>query len=209
MKMTARELVLQSILLASIPLCAEEPCPKCIQGPASELAENKIELPAGYDFKKEKLELTSGDITTLENLSGKPTFLTALYTTCSNPYKCPATAKWVANFAKTEGADKYNILIVTYDENDSAEVRKEYVKEYNLPDNVKFCKVIGNTPAFFKSIGFRVSYNKSRVSLHAREYKLLDSKQDTKLGQVADTWDNAEILRLLKTLESASEKSAE
>lgn len=148
---------------------------------------------------KHTLYTLEGRPITLQKLVNKPVFLTALYTTCSNPYKCPATAKWVSSFAKKEGVKNFNIVLISFIKHDSEKIRKAYAKKYDFPSNVLFLRA--ETPQeFFKDIGYKVMYNGEIVSIHSKQYILINKASKVESFREVD-WDETRIMKVLKLIE--------
>jgi len=160
-------------------------------------------------------ELTNQDGAAIpfNNLAGKPTAMTFLYTRCENPNKCPLAASTMAKLQteveKAGLGEQVQLAIMTYDpEFDTAAVLKKYAQERGIRCNSSVMMLRPDPKSkskLFETMNIPVNYDAQRVNIHGLQLMLLDKSGRFVRNYQTLIWDNQKVLADLKKLLSESE----
>lgn len=149
-----------------------------------------------------------GNKVKLQDLQGVPIALSFLYTRCENPNKCPLVARTMASLqhALDEAAlsGKVQLLLITYDPDyDSPAVLAGFGSSHGLrfDGNVLMLQPDSKQKdRFFKELNVGVNYDGTRVNIHSIQLMLFDQQWRYVRTYHSLIWDNAKVLKDLKTL---------
>jgi cytochrome oxidase Cu insertion factor (SCO1/SenC/PrrC family) len=170
--------------------------------------QNLIDISERSSLPIYTMILHSGVKTDFSDFRGKCLIVSFAYTTCKNPNKCTAVTQNMSllqeKLKKLEQSDDVFQLLLSYDSKyDSLDDMKMFADKhgYKLGERALYAKPEQKfAEEFFKSLGAKVSFNSSGVSIHDIHALIIDREGRIAKVYTKILWDNDKMVDQLSEI---------